>query len=208
MAAMAQVVRAVPEARLLVVGEGPPELAPQELARRAGLPADRLEAVGYADAQTFESLMRSVDVGVSLRHPTLGETSGAVVRLIAHGVPVVVSAGGWYDELPAAAVARVPADALEVPLLARVLERLLTDPALRARMGDAGRRYAAERLSPEAVADEWLRFVLAPAGARTLADGLVAGVAARLDEVTTPEARRLVGVAASVARAMRGIGIA
>lgn len=203
--AFARLRAAMPRARLLVVGSAPPALDPARLAADAGLPAEALELVGFADGARFEALMRATDVGVALRHPTLGETSAVVVRMLGLGVPVCVSTGGWYDELPDDAVARIPPGRGEADLLAAVLARLARDESLRRGMSEAGREHAERALSPRATADAYLRALLAPRGRERLREELLGRVAARLDEVTTAEARRRSGVMAAVGDAMRSL---
>ena len=44
--------------------------------------------------------MAACDVVVSLRSPTMGETSGTVVRALSPARPLVVSDVGWFSELP------------------------------------------------------------------------------------------------------------
>ena len=102
--ALATARRHLPELRLLCVGATPPDIDLRRLTSDAGLPSDAVEIVGFSDPDCFERLLASVDIGVNLRHPTLGETSAVVVRWLGLGVPVVVSTGGWYDELPDGAV--------------------------------------------------------------------------------------------------------
>ncbi len=58
---------------------------------------------------TFLELMRSMDVCVALRFPTMGETSGVVSRALQMGIPTIVNDIGWYAELPPC-VAKLPVD--------------------------------------------------------------------------------------------------
>jgi glycosyltransferase involved in cell wall biosynthesis len=205
--AFARARRDLPRARLLVVGSAPPDLNPRRLAAAAGLDRDAVEIIGYTDAGRFARLLAGVDVGVSLRHPTLGETSGAVVRWLGVGVPVVVSTGGWYDELPDEAVVRIAPDEAEEESLATALARLGSDPDLRRRMGDAGRAHARERMAPGAVADAYLRFLLAPRGRRALADRLLASLAGALADVAPASARSAVGLPRRLGQAAREAGV-
>ena len=46
------------------------------------------------------SLMAACDVLVNLRSPTMGETSGAVIRGLSLGKAMLVSDVGWFSELP------------------------------------------------------------------------------------------------------------
>ena len=56
------------------------------------------------------SLMAACDVCVNLRSPTMGETSGSVIRQLSLGKPVVVSDVGWFAELPDDVALKVPVD--------------------------------------------------------------------------------------------------
>src|SRR5262249_61119745 len=137
---------------------------------------------GFADTARFEALLRATDVGVALRHPTLGETSAVVVRMLGLGVPVCVSTGGWYDELPGDAVARIPPGPGEAELLAAVLARLAQDADLRRAMSEAGREHAERVLSPAAAADAYVRALLARRGPERLRDEGLRRVAVRLED--------------------------
>ena len=44
--------------------------------------------------------MAACDIHVSLRSPTMGETSGTAIRALSLGKPLVVSDVGWFSELP------------------------------------------------------------------------------------------------------------
>ena len=67
------------------------------------------------------SLMAACDVLVNLRYPTMGETSGSVIRALSLGKPLVVSDIGWFAELPDDVVLKVPADEFEVATLQAAL---------------------------------------------------------------------------------------
>lgn len=194
-------------ARLVVVGESAGGLDPAAIARAAGVPEDALTIEGYVPRERYDALLRTVDVAVSLRHPTMGESSAAVAQQLALGIPTVVSTGGWYDELPDGAVARIapgPDEALE---LSAVLIALTGDDDLRARMGAAGWRYARARMSPDAAADHYLRACLAPAGRAALGADLVASLAGGLADVAPGPLRDVTGVRERVARAARFTGV-
>ena len=191
----------VPEARLLVVGESPSGLDVQELAREIGVKGDRVEVHGYADHDSYDTLVARVDLGICLRHPTFGETSAATLDFMARGIPVVVSTGGWYDELPDDAVVRVAPDADEVLTLAATMEYLALDPRRREAMGQASLEFVVRDLSPERTADAYIRAVLGEAGRRELEDVLALSLAqavaaaAGVAEVETAPLSAAVGTA-------------
>lgn len=207
MAAFAHVRRELPSARLLVVGSAPDEFDPRRLAATEGVPDEAVDVVGFAHGEEFDRLLASVDVGVGLRHPTLGETSGPVVRWLGLGIPVIVSTGGWYDELPDAAVRRIEPGRGEVTSLAGAMLLLAGDEEARGRMGAAARNYARDSLAVQVVADAYLRALLGPSGRRPIAEALLADVAGRLAEIAPEPARDATGLLRHLATAMRDTGV-
>ena len=89
------------------------------------------------------SLMAACDVLVNLRYPTMGETSGSVIRALSLGKPLLVSDVGWFRELPDDVVLKVPVDEYEVATLAAALE-LAADHGAAARRGGARRTSTRE----------------------------------------------------------------
>ena len=71
----------------------------------------------YVDERRLWSLMAAADLVVSLRAPTMGETSGSAIRALSLGRPLVVSDVGWFSELPNDVVLKVPVDEYEVATL-------------------------------------------------------------------------------------------
>src|SRR4051794_25140728 len=179
-----------PGARLLLVGSLAVRLARLEL-------PEGVEHRDYVPEDELWSLMAACDAIVSLRSPTMGETSGSAIRALSLGKPLVVSDVGWFAELPGEAVIKVPVDELEEDTLAAALEAL-TDPSVRASMGAAAHAlvqsehrldrvaeaYAAalEELAGGAAVDHAVLHEIAQAAAEVGIDD-AAEVAARLKEV-------------------------
>lgn len=203
--AFALVRHRVPRARLVIVGDAPLEVDVQGLVQARGL-ADVVEITGYSSSSGFDRLLGSVDIGVNLRVPTLGETSAVVTGLLAKGTPVIVSRGGWYDELPDAAVARVPSGPDEVLELAATIEWLAGDAERRHRMGQAAHDYAVEQLSPDRTAEAYVRAVLGPAGRLRLESDLLVSLATAIRDVADPSANTR-DLSAKVVRAGVGLGL-
>lgn len=128
-----------PQARYLLVGEvmaGQVELA-ETLAGLNGL----VKHVGYVpDVGQLVNWLVTADVLVNLRQPTMGETSGIVLRALSASRPVIVSDHGWYSELPDEVVVKSrPGD--ESSLLT-AMRQLAHNPNLRHEIGQAAGRYA------------------------------------------------------------------
>ena len=131
--------------------------------------------------------MAGCDVCVSLRAPTMGETSGTAMRALSLGKPLVVSDLGWFAELPDGVVRKVPVGEGEVDALVAAL----LDPPPASHVPDENRLdhvadlYTAaleQAAGGEAVRDAVLREV-ARAGAEVGLSEEVPELGSRLREV-------------------------
>ena len=104
---------------------------------RTGL-GDRVAMRGAVAADAVAERLRAADVYL---HPSLGEArSTALLQAWATGLPVIAARVTGIDDL-----VREGEDGLLVPpsdpdAMADAIQRLVTDPALAAALGDAGRR--------------------------------------------------------------------
>jgi glycosyltransferase involved in cell wall biosynthesis len=164
----------VPEALLLLVGAFSPGLEPT-------LP-EGVVHYDYVDEERLWSLLSATDVSVSLRYPTMGETSGVVVRALSLGRPLVVSDVGWFADLPAEAAVKLPVGGEEIAMLADTLERLARDPARRKAMGAAARALAEGQHELERVAEAYTAALEEAAGGEPVRETVRAEVAAAAAE--------------------------
>ncbi len=142
-----------PEARLLLVGP----------ASRRFLEPDLPEGVtrrDYVPEHELWALLRACDALVSLRWPTMGETSAAAVRALSVGKPLIVSDIGAFSELPDDVAVKVPVGDGEVEALASAMERVPASPE----MGAAAARLAETEHGLARVADLYARALRAAAG--------------------------------------------
>ena len=141
------------EARLRIAGDGPDRPALEAEIDRLGL-SDHVELLGTRD--DVPELLASSDVFV-LSSDSEGLPM-SVLEAMAAGLPVIASAVGGVPE----AVRDGETGALVPPgdsaALARALRRLVADPALRERLGDAGRRRVEQEFSLERFEREHLEL--------------------------------------------------
>ena len=110
--------------------------------QRLGLDGGGTIREGYVDEARLWELMKACDVHVSLRSPTMGETSGTAIRALSLGKPLIVSDVGWFAELPDDVALKVAPDNDEVGALVAALELLATRPDVRGAMGEAALELA------------------------------------------------------------------
>jgi glycosyltransferase involved in cell wall biosynthesis len=175
--------RRVPEALLLLVGSLSPGLDLGPVYDRLGLrPGEDVIRLDYVDEARLWSLLSACEVCVNLRYPTMGETSGIVVRGLALGRPLVVSDIGWFAELPDEAAVKVPVGEGEIPAIAAALELLAGDPDLRMRMGDGGRDLAQGEHQLDRVAEAYVAALEEAAGGAVVQHAVLGEIARAAEE--------------------------
>ena len=138
--------------RLHVVGSGPEREPAATRARELGV-QDRVTFLGQAPSTSMPEVLRGFDVlaGPSLTTPRWKEQFGRMlVEAMACEVPVLGSDSGEIPRVIGDSGLIVPEG--DVTALRDGLERLRIDPALRVRLGRAGRRRVLELFTQEAIA--------------------------------------------------------
>ena len=141
--------REVPEARVLLVGEGECRPAVEARARRLGLLGDAVRFTGFRD--DVPDVLASLDVFVMCSVKEGLCTSALDAQ--AAGVPVVASAVGGLPEAVEDGVTGILVPPRDPAALASAVARLLRDRPLRDRMGAAGRARVGERFGMDAMVD-------------------------------------------------------
>ena len=153
---LAQVARALPSIRLLIVGGASAHFDPMADARELGV-ADRVIDAGYVPAEQLPGHLAATDVCLNLRWPTGRETSAAWLRCMAAGKPTIITDLAHTGDVPSLdlrsmkVASTLPGehDAVcvhveltdEVHMLRLALRRLTEDGALREALGREARRY-------------------------------------------------------------------
>jgi glycosyltransferase involved in cell wall biosynthesis len=187
-----------PRARLLLVGPEAPGLHLEERIGSLGL-ADAVERHGYVAEDDFWSLLAACDVCVSLRSPTMGETSAGVIRMLSLAKPIVVSDVDAFRELPDDAAVKIAPDEREVESLAAAL-LALADPYRRASLSTSAATYAAREHQLDHVADLYVAALEAAAGGEAVREEVIREVANAAADIGVTNTRD-VGVA------MREVGL-
>ncbi|MFN8474678.1 MAG: glycosyltransferase family 4 protein [Anaerolineae bacterium] len=146
------------DARYTLVGNVEPGFDLDKLIQQTGA-ADAVEVRGFAPTlEEFDRIIADADVCLNLRYPTAGETSASLLRVMAVGVPAIVTDVGWFSELPDDTVIKVPAPPTAADV-ARSLEAMAATPARRSSMAAAAQRYVEATHSPEASARGYVEFI-------------------------------------------------
>ena len=157
--AFRRVVKRQPRARMILVGEPHPELRVEELIASLGLEAN-VRLIGRTEAiEDFTGYLAACDIVLNLRYPTVGETSGTLLRAFGLGKAVIVSGVGAFQEFPDDVCLKVPVDANEEELLTRYLLLLVERRDLAVSLGARARAWVARECSWDHAAELYAGFL-------------------------------------------------
>lgn len=132
----------VPQVRLRLVGDGEQRPALEKLAQQLGL-LDRIDFVGRVPHGQVPDELNKLDIYVALSR---SESFGvAIIEAGAAGRPVVVSDAGGLPEVTIDGVTGFVVPRENPVAAAAALEKLVIDPALRHRMGLAGKQHVTQK---------------------------------------------------------------
>ena len=130
-----------PTLRLVVAGDVEPGLPLAAWAAAAGV-ADRVLLTGRLDMDDFVRHLCAADAVLALRFPSHGEMSGALVRAVGAGTPVLVTAGTpAVSEFPEGVVIAVDPGPYEAAELTALVDHLLSRPEDARALGRAARAH-------------------------------------------------------------------
>jgi len=156
--AFRRVVRLVPNARMILVGEPHPEFPLEPLVRSMGLSA-QVRILGFVPIADFVGYLAACDIVLNLRYPTVGESSGTLLRSLGLGKAVLVSQVGCFQEFPEDVCLKVPVGAGEEEVIFEYLNLLVSRPDIAQALGANARDYVARECTWASVARRYADFL-------------------------------------------------
>ncbi|MGB7762805.1 MAG: glycosyltransferase [Bryobacteraceae bacterium] len=160
--AFRRLLRLVPRAKLILVGEPHPDLPLAGMIRSLGLSAS-VRLLGFTPIEDFTGYLSACDVVLNLRYPTVGESSGTLLRALGLGKPVLVSEVGSFSEFPEDVCLKVPVGVGEEDTIFEYLDLLASRPDVAEALGVRAREYVARQCNWLTVAKQYARFLEAVA---------------------------------------------
>ncbi len=145
----------VPEARFLVIGDGPERSRLERLAISLAL-SDRIRFLGARDDTPV--LYRALDVAVLCSRSVIETFPVTLVEALASGVPVASTEVGSISDIVAPGETGFLVPPGDAAALAAAVERILSDPELRARLSRAAREHAERRFTRRAMVAAYERL--------------------------------------------------
>jgi glycosyltransferase involved in cell wall biosynthesis len=114
---------------------------------------------GYVDLAEFNSFIKHSDIVINLRHPTMGETSAAVIRALGLGKPCIVSDDAWFSELPDDVVIKVVNLNIEKALYEQIIH-LFREPNLIEAISRRAKEYIQREHGLTRISSEIFEFMI------------------------------------------------
>jgi len=115
--------------------------------------------LGHLPIRNLEGLICASDICINLRYPTMGESSGSLLRTMGYGKPTLVSDVGSYAELPDYCVLKIYPDIDEKEMIKRYITALILDKDFRLSIGREAKDYIQRECSIEKCAAEYAAFI-------------------------------------------------
>ncbi len=189
--AFRRLLRVEPRARMILAGEPHPDFPVESVIRTLGLEG-RVRVLGFVDIADFTGYMAACDILLNLRHPTVGESSGSLLRAFGLGKPVLVSDVGAFRDLPDDTCFKVRVGPAEEDEIFEYLNQLVSRPELARALGARARAWVERECTWDRAAERYACFLEAVAQnrAEALADG--SGSRIRADTPAMPDSRAAV----------------
>jgi glycosyltransferase involved in cell wall biosynthesis/SAM-dependent methyltransferase len=155
--AFRRLVRVMPNARMILAGEPHPDFPIEPLIVSMGLSAN-VRMLGFTNPEDFTGYMAACDVAINLRYPTVGESSGTLLRAFGLGKAALVSDVGAFRELPDVCV-KIPVGSGEEDAILEYLNLLLSRPDVARALGANARKYVERECRWESVARRYVEFL-------------------------------------------------
>lgn len=156
--AFRRLMRLAPHARLILVGEPHPEFPLEPLIQSMGLSAN-VRILGFAPIAEFVGYLGACDIVLNLRWPTVGESSGTLLRSLGLGKAVLVSEVGSFAEFADDICLKIPVGAGEEDLIFEYLNLLVSRPEVAKALGERAKDYVARECNWNVVALRYQRFL-------------------------------------------------
>lgn len=113
---------------------------------------------GYTEIVEFNSFIKHSDIIINLRHPSMGETSGALIRILGLGKVCIISDEAWFSEIPGDCAIKIGIDNIEEKLEHQITE-LLKHPEKKAEYEMRAKAYIDSEYAGKIIVEQIEQFL-------------------------------------------------
>ena len=115
--------------------------------------------IGFTPIEDFNGYLGACDIVLNLRYPTVGESSGTLLRSLGMGKAVIVSDVGSFREYPDEICLKAPVGASEEDHLFEYLNMLVSRPEFARALGARARQWVERECNWNLVAERYVQFL-------------------------------------------------
>jgi glycosyltransferase involved in cell wall biosynthesis/SAM-dependent methyltransferase len=156
--AFRRLLRLQPQVKMLLAGDPHPDLPLARLIESLDL-SEHVRLMGFLPIEDFNGYMAACDIVINLRYPTVGESSGSLLRAFGLGKAVLVSDVGAFAEYPDEICLKAPVDETEEEVLFEYLNLLVTRPGVARAMGERAREWVRKECNWNLCARRYVAFL-------------------------------------------------
>lgn len=156
--AFRRLLRLEPRAKLILAGEPHPDFPVRSLIRTLGLSAS-VRVLGFLPIEDFVGHIAACDVVLNLRYPTVGESSGSLLRALGLGRPALVSDVGSFRDFPDDVCLKVSVGRTEEDQIFEYLNLLVSRPEVARALGTRARAWVERECNWELTARRYASFL-------------------------------------------------
>jgi glycosyltransferase involved in cell wall biosynthesis len=120
--------------------------------------SSNIKKTGRVSLREFDSFIKHSDIVVNLRHPSMGETSAAVIRTLGLGKPCIVSNDAWFSELPDDVVVKLNNKNIQEELYDSLL-RFIENPDRMKKISRTAKEYIQNKHSVARISNQIADFL-------------------------------------------------
>jgi len=115
--------------------------------------------LGHLPIGKLEEMINASDICINLRYPTMGESSGSLLRMMGYGKPTLVTDYGSYAEFPDYCAVKIFPDIDEKEMIKRSVTALALDAEFRISLGREAKNFVDKECGMKKCAREYAEFI-------------------------------------------------
>jgi len=119
---------------------------------------DKVVFTGRVDSDVYLDYLQAADLAIQLRTKSRGESSGTVLDVMAHGIPVVINDHGPASEINDNSVAKIK-ETFDINELATAIDKIYFSASYRNELADLAKKYINDNHAPKEIARRYFESI-------------------------------------------------
>jgi len=145
-----------------------------------------VSVTGFISLETFLLYIDAADICLNLRFPYQGETSAALMRILAAGKCVIINDIGSFSEIPDECCVKIlsPENMFleeEGQIIYNAIKELINNPGKQTELGRTAREYAEKELDLNKICQQYFNVLSYQPGKKTLTNNMLSHIKSQIE---------------------------